>query len=361
MKYVGIDLHKRIIAICVVSPSRKVLERKTLYCNDPAQIREYFQSLGEFQAVIEATAAYDWLAELLDPLAQRVVLAHPGKMRIIAESKRKSDRIDARILAEFLALEIIPQAHRPTPRQRELRTLVRQRQWLKQRRTSLRCQVRSLLARYNLDRKDLFTPQGRQYLEEVKVSDSDRFCLDQMLFLLAALECQLTEYKKKLGELAKRGSAKEQKARRLLLSAPGIGEVTSAIVLAELGSDVRRFGSQKDVAAYAGLAPGRRESAGKARDLPITKQGSRLLRWGMIQSAWVAIRHDQKWRAVHEQLTKRRGKKRAIVAVARRLLCVVAAILRSEQPYDQGYDRRMGQQRAKQKARADAALAKLAT
>jgi transposase len=340
MKYVGIDLHKHLIQCCVVGPHRKVLGEKKLYCDSPDEIRCYFGSLGKFEVVIEATAAYDWLAELLEPMAERVVLAHPGKMRIIAESKKKTDRVDARLLAEFLALGYIPQAYRPTPREREMRTLARHRQSLKQQRTRVCCKIRSLLARYNLDRKGLFGREGRQYLHEVKLSATDRFVLDQDLRQLEHQEALLLELKKQMNQFHCQGSDQEKKDRKLMLSVVGVGETTASILQAELGSDLSRFPSQKEVAAYAGLVPGRRESAGKAKDLPITKQGSRLLRWGMIQAAWVAVRWSRKWSAVHQQLSKRRGKKRSIIAVARRLLCTVAAVVKNQTPYDEGYDLR---------------------
>ena len=125
MNFVGIDLHKQTISVCVVSQERKVSARRTFRCRQPDLIRAYFAALGEFQAVIEATASYEWLWVLLDPLADRIVLAHPGKMRIIAESTRKSDKLDAEVLAAFLALDMIPQAYRPSPRERARRVLVR--------------------------------------------------------------------------------------------------------------------------------------------------------------------------------------------------------------------------------------------
>src|SRR4029077_6396009 len=125
MVYVGIDLHKKTIALCVVNQERQVVARKTLSCCEPDKIVQYFRALGEFQAVVEATASYEWLWQLLEPLADRLVLAHPKKLRVIAESVRKSDKLDAQVLAEFLARDMIPTAYRPSPRQRQHRRLVR--------------------------------------------------------------------------------------------------------------------------------------------------------------------------------------------------------------------------------------------
>src|SRR5207237_7008434 len=129
-------------------------------CADPDRIRTFFGKLGRFQAVVEATASYEWLWQLLEPLAERLVLAHPKKLRIIAESTRKSDKLDAQVLAEFLALDMIPQAYRPTPRQRQHRVLVRQRCYVQRRITSVKNKLRRILSDYNADRKDLFSSEG---------------------------------------------------------------------------------------------------------------------------------------------------------------------------------------------------------
>jgi len=91
MKYVGIDLHKKTISGCVVVKERgqkKIAARKRLECRDEAGIKSWFSELGKFEVVVEATASYEWFVKLVEPLAQRVVLAHPKKLRIIAESKR---------------------------------------------------------------------------------------------------------------------------------------------------------------------------------------------------------------------------------------------------------------------------------
>src|SRR5438309_5977517 len=138
MNFIGIDLHKQTISVCVKNQERKVLKRQSLNCAEPGKIVAFFREWGEFQAVVEATASYEWLWQLLEPLAQRLVLAHPKKLRIIAESTRKSDKLDAQVLAEFLALDMIPQAYRPTPRQRQHRVLVRQRCYMQRRITSVK-------------------------------------------------------------------------------------------------------------------------------------------------------------------------------------------------------------------------------
>jgi transposase len=332
MLFVGIDLHKKTITACVVNQAREVVMQKRLLCCETERIREFFASLGTFQAVVEATASYEWLWGILEPLANRLVLAHPKKLRVIAESTRKSDKLDARILAEFLALDMIPQAYRPTPRQRQHRTLVRQREFLRRNTTAVKNKIRRLLSDYNADRQELFTAEGQEYLKHVKVSAADRFVLDQLHEHWQHLEQQLQKADQALRRFAKQAPVAEAEARAVLKSMPEVGAVTIDVVVSELG-DVRRFRSAKQITAYAGLAPGRRESAGKSKELGITKEGSRRLRWALVEAAWRIVRRSRRWQTVYDQLRQRRGKKKAIVAVARRLLGVMAALLRTGQAY----------------------------
>ena len=128
MNFIGVDLHKKIITVCVMDERLAVLARKTLYCDQPDRIVEFFRQFRPFKVVVEATASYHWLVELVEPLAEKVVLANPKKLRVIAESTKKTDRLDAQVLAEFLARDMIPQSYIPTPRQRQHRALVRHRQ-----------------------------------------------------------------------------------------------------------------------------------------------------------------------------------------------------------------------------------------
>jgi transposase len=88
----------------VIDQSRRVLDRRTVRCCEERSILAFFERLGDFEAVVEATASYEWFVRSIEPVAHRVLLAHPKKLRVIAESTRKSDRLDAQILAEFLAL-----------------------------------------------------------------------------------------------------------------------------------------------------------------------------------------------------------------------------------------------------------------
>ena len=332
MKFVGVDLHKKTITIAVVDAQRKLLSRKRFSNLMSDEIVAFLRTLGPFQLTVEATASYEWFVQLVEPLANRIVLAHPGKLRVIAESTRKSDNLDATVLAEMLALDQIPAAYRPTPRQRAHRQIVRQREYWQRRITSVRNKIRRILSNYNLDRSDLFTAAGQEWLKAVPVSDVDRFCIDQLTSDWERLVKQLKETDRKLLKFANEGGEQEQSDRKILRTIPGVGIVTSEVVLAEL-ADPRRFSSLKKVVAYAGLAPGQRESAGKRKNLHIEKTGSPLLRWVLVQAAWQLAMRSPKWKAIYERLKARSGAKKAITAVTRRLLTICHTLLKRQEAY----------------------------
>ena len=334
MNFIGADLHKKSITLCVMDERLKILARKTVPCGQPDQIVESFRQFLPFKVVVEATASYLWFVELLEPLAEEIVLANPKKLRVIAESTKKTDRLDAQVLAEFLARDMIPRAYMPTPRQRQHRALVRHRQYLRGRMTSVRCKIRHVLADYNADRKELFSARcGKGYFKQVALSDADSFVIKQLWSEWEDHQARLLATTRKIKAFIAKAPAREKEARAILKSAPGVGFVTAEVVLSEIG-DVSRFGNAKKICAYAGLVPAVRQTGGKrSKDLHITKQGSGLLRWALVESAWRLVKSSPKWSALYSRLRKRCGSKRAIVAVARKLLCVLYAMLKTSTPY----------------------------
>jgi transposase len=192
-----------------------------------------------------------------------------------------------------------------------------------------------MLADHNADRKNLFAPTGggKAYLKEVPLSDAERFVIKQLWSEYEDFQDQLRALTKKLKAFAAKAPAREAEARQILKTAPGVGFVTAEVILSELG-DVSRFRNAKAVCAYAGLVPVVRQSGGKrSKDLAISKQGSGLLRWALVESAWRLVNTSVRWSIRFGRLKARGGSKRAIVAVARRMLCVLYAMLRTSTPY----------------------------
>ncbi len=238
---------------------------------------------------MEATASYEWFVRLIEPVAQRVVLAHPKKLRVIAESTRKSDRLDAQILAEFLALDmnsdVLPgdsaaagaSAIGASSRRRSAAIDVCQKPVAPH---SLRLQRRSS---QSVQRRGV----GVSRLQVRPLGERIGSLVDQMVEELHFGRRQLLAVNAPAEGVrrGKRRSASRKAADALLRTIPGVGFVTTEVVLAEL-ADIDRFGSQKAVVvAYAGLSPGQRESAGKSRELHLEKNGSTLLQLDALVEA----------------------------------------------------------------------------
>jgi transposase len=309
-----------------------VLDRPRLLCRETERIKRFLAKHSPCQLVVETTIGYEWFAELTEPLVERLVLAHAGKMRIIAESTRKTDKIDAFVLAEFLAKDMIPEAWFPTPRVRQHRALVRRRHKIQSRITSVKNSVRGILTRYNCDRQDIFTRHGWEAAKKFELLAEDRWVLEDLQDELLEHHVRLRKCNQRLREFAGDAPTHEAEARAVLATMPGVGPVTIETILAELG-DWRRFGSADSVVSYAGLDPGVRSSDGKRHDLKLTKQGSPLLRWIMIQLAHRLKRTTARWQRMFEQIRRRAGNKKATCAVARRILQVIYAMLRDGQAY----------------------------
>ena len=229
-------------------------------------------------------------------------------------------------------MDMIPPAHRPTPRPRAHRILLGHRCYWSRRITSVRNKIRRILSDYNADREDLFTTMGLAYLAKVAVMEADRFVLDQLTEQWQQHRDRLEKIDAELQAFAANAPVAEGEARAVLDTIAGVGPVTVDVVISELGN-IDRFRSAKKVCAYAGLAPGQRESAGPTKDLGITKQGSGLLRWVMVEAAWRVVYRTNRRKTIFEALAQRRGRKKAIVAVARRLLCVMVGMMRSGRAY----------------------------
>src|SRR5262249_34187344 len=210
----------------------------------------------------------------------------------------------------------------------------RHRQYIRSRMTAVRCKLRRVLSDYNADRRDLFSAKlGREYTKQVALSDANRFVVGQLWADHEHFAKQLDELGGMVKEFAKKAPVREKEARAVLKTVPGVGPVTIEVVLSELG-DVTRFRNAKAVCSYAGSAPVVRQSGGKkAKDLAISKEGSGLLRWVLVEASWRMVHTSARWRRVFERISRRAGGKRAIVAVARKLLCVVYAMLKTMTPY----------------------------
>jgi len=315
MNSVGIDLHRKRSHVAVIDgEGTEMLSRRI--ANDPATFLELLGGLGdETEVALEATYGWEWLAELLEEAGFQIHLAHPLRTRAIAAARVKTDSVDARTLAQLLRADLLPEAYVAPRELRDLRDLLRHRIALTQMRTALKNRVHAQLARAGIQQRhsDLFGPGGREFLRDLGLREEPRRRVDSLLALIDAFDREIESTTKVVDARAKADERVD-----VLTQIRGVGPYTAMLVIAEVG-DVSRFPSARKLCAWAGLTPTVRSSDGKARLGNISKQGSRALRWALVEAAQHATRDQGPLGEAFERIAERRGRRVAKVAVARKI------------------------------------------
>jgi len=317
--YLGLDVHKVRTQYCLVDGGGAVVREGSV----PTEEVLTLVDRPDLAAVLEAGG--DWCApyDTLRASGVAVTLAHPARVKAIAAARIKTDKIDARILAHLLRTDLIPEAWAAPQETRELRDLVRLRWGFVSVRTQAKNRIHSLLRREGLrcPHSDLFGRAGQAWLHTADVRPHTRALVAQQLEHQEQTTAHVAALTRTL-----QGRLATEPAVALLQTIPGVGFLTAATLVAELG-DWRRFAGPKQVAAYFGLVPSVRASAQHARYGHLTKSGSGHARRALVEAAHVAIRLPGPARDRYLAVLPRRGKKVALVAAARTLLCVAWTLL----------------------------------
>jgi transposase len=337
--HIGVDYHKAYTHLVVQDSGGKVL-RSGKVKNDPQSLAGFLTPyLENSHAVMEAsrnwTVMYDWLDELCDD----VVLAHPLKVKAIADAKIKTDKIktdkiDATILAHLLRADLIPESYVPTEAARELRQALRERIFFVRLRTMVKNRVVTIFDRYPTQTRalremsDLFGKEGRGQLELLCVSVIDREHIDRAIAFIDDINRKIRESEKTI-----RRFSKDHADVKRLKTIPGIGEFFARLIAAEI-DDISRFRSAKKLAAYAGLAPSTYASGGKCWNGRIIKVGNKWLRWAFVEAAAPAMRAEPALKFDYERLKATKGANRAKVVIARKLLTIAFQMLRDKRDYE---------------------------
>jgi transposase len=316
-EYVGIDLHRRRSVIVRVNEQGEKLSAVRVD-NDPELVSSAIAQAGEHpEVVLEATYGWYWLADLLEELGANVHLAHPSGLNW--ENRRvKNDERDALDLVKMLRLGELPEAWIAPPEVREIRELVRYRVKLVHMRSSSKAQVHSVMAKHGVlpSRFDMFGPGGYAQLDALRLPPGYTNRIESLRDLIIFFEREVAMIEREIHQMLK-----DDRGYKAIQAVPGIGRVFAAIFVAEIG-DVSRFSSPEKLCSWAGLTPKHRESDVKVVRGRITKMGSKLVRWAAIEAT--AKNHGtKKIQADFRRIAARRGKQKAHVAVARKLLTLV--------------------------------------
>lgn len=336
--YIGIDYHKKFIVVTLGDQQGNVVGMEKVV-NDRELIVRFFAPYVGVTCAVESCRGYEWFVDLLKELGLTVHLANPYQMKLIANSRRKTDKVDSKAIMELLAKGYLPTCYQPTPEERRLREQLRWRAHLVRYAVRIRVRIHSLLDKENvtLPVSDIFSQAGHQLLCQVQLKPGRQELLEQHLEILSYFDRLVARE----DALVKR-MAKSSPDAQLLMTVPGIGHLSALIIISELGN-VTRFGSSRQVSAYAGLVPSIYASASTRRLGSLTKQGSRILRWILIQCAWQSIRKSNALRQHFSAVSRRCGKNAAVCSVARKLLQIAWRVLKDKQPF---IPELVGQQRA---------------
>ena len=330
MRYVGLDVHKRVVQAAILSDKGDVLLEERFDCSREA-LEDFVKRRLEKEDVIalEATTNTWGVVDVLAPLVKRVVVSNPMKTKAIAEAKVKTDKVDAVVLAQLLRTDFLPDVWRPNQHTRELRHLTTRRASLISDRTRLKNRLHAVLHQrlIHCPEKNLFSKKGLAWLKALPLDAAGRATLDSDLALLDSVEKQLTALQPTIA-----AKARPDERTKLLMSLPGV-DVTVAVALLGALGDVSRFPTGDAAASYLGLVPSTYQSADNTYHGRITKQGSAHARWLLVQAAQHVAKHPGPLGNFFRKLAARKSRNVAIVAVARKLVVIAWHMLKKNEPY----------------------------
>ena len=311
MYYSGIDLHTDNSYFTTQDDTGSVVKQERTD-NVEQDILAYFRSLpGPHIAVVESTSGWYWLNDLLEANGIELVLAHAKYLKAIAYAKVKTDKVDSQTLATLLRQNLIPRAHKISRELRGLRDTMRLRLRLVQQRTACLRRIDSIRVKFNT----------------AAVPDPYRFQLSVLDHTRDTFTNQILALEKSLHPVLIPNDDIQH-----LLAVPGIGKLTAIELLVEL-QDMSRFTSAEGLASYIGLTPAEYSTGERTRQGRITRCGNKRARTYLVESTWVLITKDPYLRAKYLRLKSLRGGKRAVIAIARKLLIRLRRMLLDNVPY----------------------------
>src|SRR5882724_772945 len=327
--YIGVDFHARQQTICYLKTETGELVTCELKHQDKEQVRAFYKQFqGAVIIGLEASGYSPWFEAMLEQLGCEVWLGHATEIRRRARWRQKNDRRDAELILDLMLHNEFPRLHRPTVQSREVLRMLRYRQKLIKFRTMSKNSLQAIALQAGLAKGSrLFSTVGKQALRTAEMSPVLQWQRDHWFELLKPLNQQLLETM-----VWFKAQSKGDVAITRLRTHPGIGLLTSLCLLHTL-QPVSRFRNARKVAAYAGFDPVERSSAERQHFLGISKAGSRLLRYLLLEATHTAVRYDEDLKRFYKRLAERRGRPKAKVAAARKLLIRAYIMMRDEIDY----------------------------
>jgi transposase len=286
--YCGVDFHARQQTVCYCDTVHGEIHLSQLD-HEGNDVRDFYSRFtGEVIVGIEASGYSTWFVELVEGLGHQVLIGDAAEVRRLAKRRQKNDRRDAGLLLDLLLKGEFPQIHRPAFESREVLRLLRYRHKLVQMRTRAKNSLQALaFSAGSSGRSRLLSREGRERFLQLPMSEAMARQREEWLSLVDVLNARIKSLDIWLEQQAKR----DERVQRLQTH-PGIGLLTSLALVHAL-EPVTRFAGGRKVAAYVGLEPMEYSSGDKQRFGSISKSGSRLLRYLLVEAAQITVRRDE--------------------------------------------------------------------
>jgi len=328
--FIGLDIHKRSMAYCEKTVTGKVADRGTIGAR-PRDLAAFARSRHRpFVVGMEATLFSGWVYDVLLPYALEVHVGHPTRLKAL--SKNKNDRIDAELLANLLRADLFPSCHMASPEVRELRRVLRYRNFLVREATRMKNRAADLLMETGVEyvKSKL---HGKRYFSELldSLEEVPGSVRELLRMTRTNIELFARAQRRLLEALARHGALRDRVA--LLKTVSGVGEVTALTWALEI-DDPYRFPSIKNVQSYCGLCSAQHESGGKERRAPLSKERNPHLQTILIEAAKLAPCKYRHLARVHQAALERGyNRNRATLQVARKLAAYLLAVDKSGAPF----------------------------
>lgn len=334
--YIGMDVHKRTYSVTAICEG-EIVKRDTMRADPESVIRYLHRHFAgaEIHTVYEAGFCGFGLHRALVAAGINNIVVNPGSIEVAANDKVKTDRRDSKKQAEQLSRGTLKGIHIPTEEEELARVLTRTREQVVEQRARVATQIKSKLHYFGVmafDDKRAVTESYLKGLEGKGLPEELSYGLGLLMAQWRFLTMQLQDIANKLGEQAANNMALEKVYR----SVPGIGPVSSRVLSNELGDLSKRFANERALFCFTGLTPGEHSSGDRVHKGHISRQGSSRIRKYLTEIAWRAIKKDGALTEIFERIAKTRGKKRAIVAIARKLIGRIRACFRQGCIYQMG-------------------------
>ncbi|MFQ5802592.1 MAG: IS110 family transposase [Candidatus Methylomirabilales bacterium] len=317
---IGMDVGKQYSWCEARSTAAGEVLKEARLPNRPEDFQAFAEDLPRpIRLVMEATGNWQYLYECWEELAEDIQMAHPLKTKAIASARIKTDRLDKGILAHLGLADLVPQAYIPSRDIRDLREVLRHRAFMVALQTRLKNRIHSSLGKLGIDTAytDLFGKAGLAWLTTLDLREPFRTLLHQDLRILEVLREEIKQATRTIEAMAE-----DDPQAALILPIRGIGPYSALLILAEIG-DIARFPDPKKVVSFAGLCPSTFQSGKVCYHGRITKQGSKWLRWILVEAAQRYARAPGRLGTLYRRIARKKGSKTARTAVARELLVAI--------------------------------------